>query len=145
MARKAAKSQDANESKDTPITESGRESHGRVAPVSKSEAIRKALAAGFEGPQEGSAYIRSQFGLDVGPRHFSAVKAHEKSKDTAVSKGRPPARRGRPRSIEGILSAPKLQVPATGEGELIAALEAMKPLVASLGVDKVKRIAELLG
>jgi hypothetical protein len=44
---------------------------------------------------------------------------------------------------EGYLAPPKIE--AKGDVDLIEALEAMKPLVASLGAEKVKRLVDLLG
>ena len=115
----------------------GSESHGRRMPASKSDAVRMAIAAGFDGPQVGAGYIQSQFGLDVSPEHFSAVKSADKKKVlTEEPKGKP----GR---------KPKADTPteytANGEVDLLAAIETMKPLVAALGADKVKKIADLLG
>ena len=115
----------------------GSESHGRRMPTSKSDAVRMAIAAGFDGPQVGAGYIQSQFGLDVSPEHFSAVKSTDKKK---VLTGEPKGKPGRKPKAE-TLPEPA----AAGEPDLIAAIEAMKPLVAALGADKVKRIADLLG
>lgn len=132
MAKKAAKPK----TKEAPVkTESqdGVESnaHGRRMPTSKSDAVRMAIAAGFDGPQVGAGYIQSQFGLDVSPEHFSAVKSADKKKVlTDEPKGKP----GR-----------KPKDATNGEVDLLAAIETMKPLVAALGADKVKKIADLLG
>jgi hypothetical protein len=52
-----------------------------------------------------------------------------------------------PRALQpdepGFLSPPKIE--ARGDGDLIEALEALKPLIAQYGVDKVKRLVEVLG
>ena len=48
-------------------------------------------------------------------------------------------------AVEGYLSAPPKQRGTGAEPDLLDAMEAMKPLVASLGADKVKRIVDLLG
>jgi hypothetical protein len=45
--------------------------------------------------------------------------------------------------LEGYLAPPKID--AKGDGDLIEALEAMKPLVASLGKAQVHRLVDLLG
>src|SRR4051794_28185878 len=58
--------------------------------LSKAEAVRRALAAGHEGPQEGTAYIRDEFGIEVAPQHFSATKSQIKSREGArKAKGKP--------------------------------------------------------
>src|SRR4051794_4252033 len=64
------------------------ESHGITAPPSRSEAVRKALEAGFEGPQEGIPWIRQQFGLEISPSRFAAAKATERKKGWTKS-GKP--------------------------------------------------------
>src|SRR5947208_3486632 len=71
------------ESQDSP---EGQEGHGRIT---KSEAVRRALADGVDQPADGVAYIRDNFGLEIGPQHFSAVKATEKKKGEAAPKGKP--------------------------------------------------------
>lgn len=152
MAKKAAKAAPKHaetESKEAPESlGGGQEGHG-FAPgdITKSEAIRRALAAGFEGPQEGTAYILKEFGIEIAPGHFSAVKATEKKKAAAAPKGKlgrkPKAAPSQ--AVEGYLAPPPKQAPAGGEAGLIEALEAMKPLVASLGKEQVKRIVDLLG
>lgn len=122
----------------------GQEGHG-FAPgnggkITKSEAVRRAIAAGAEQPAEGVPYIRDNFGLEITPTHFSAVKTAEKKKGAIKIRRRPGRRTA---AVEGYLAPPPK--PVGDESELIAAMEAMKPLVASLGAEKVKRLADLLG
>jgi hypothetical protein len=129
MAKKAAPKPDETEDDSTGKT------------ISKSEAARQALAAGLEGPEEATDFIKKTFGIEMSRSHFSAVKSQIKAKAEA-----PPAPRGKPgrkprAAIEGMVKPPK----PGSEAGLLEAMEAMKPLVASLGVEKVKRIAELLG
>src|SRR5882762_7309855 len=64
----------------------GQEGHGKIT---KSEAVRRALADGVDQPTEGVAYIKDNFGLEISPGHFSAVKAGEKKKASPASKGKP--------------------------------------------------------
>ncbi len=119
----------------------GRETHGKGqsthGKISKSDAVRQAIADGVDNPVDGIAYIKSKFGIDIGATHFSAVKSSDK-KRASTPKGKPGRK---PKTMN---AAPK-RSPKGGEGELLAAMEAMKPLVDSLGVESVKRIAELLG
>lgn len=139
MARKALKSQpEASVSTDGGTTIGN--GFAATESISKSEAVRRALSDGVDQPADGVAYIRDNFGLEIGPQHFSAVKSTHLKKQGRVKvrvKGREKA-------------APK-QAPAAptadaiGENDLIAAMEAMKPLVASLGKEQVKRIVDLLG
>ncbi len=106
----------------------GRESGGQA--ISKAEAIRQALANGIESPSEGVEFVKREFGIDLSPTHFSAGKSLAKKMAEAKSQG----------NIRG-RSNPYF----SNNADLIEAMEVMKPLVASLGVEKVKRLAELLG
>jgi hypothetical protein len=109
--------------------------------MTKAEAIRQALAAGFLGPQQGTAWIRDKFGIEMTPQHFSAAKTQHNKRA-----GLPPGKRGRkPKSltVEGYL-APPARKSAHSEADVIGALEALKPLVAAMGVERVKRLADLL-
>jgi hypothetical protein len=111
--------------------------------ITKSEAVRRAISAGFDKPVEGVAYIKDQFGIDIGPTHFSAVKTTEKKKEEAKAKGKP-GRKPKSYAFEGNSASASKPAAKTGS-DLLAAMEAMKPLVAALGAEKVKRIADLLG
>lgn len=59
--------------------------------MSKAEAVRRALKAGIEKPQEGSEWIKAKFGLDVPPKHFSIAKSQEKAREGKESSGRKPS------------------------------------------------------
>jgi hypothetical protein len=143
MAKKSAKTKPAQpESKEEPESlGGGQEGHGKIT---KSEAVRRALADGVDQPADGVAYVRDNFGLELSPTHFSAVKSThlKKQQGESAPKGKPG--RKPKAAVEGYL-APPPKPAADGETDLLAAMEAMKPLVASLGADKVKRIVDLLG
>jgi hypothetical protein len=82
-----------------------------------------------------------EFGIEMPPQHFSAVKSQQKKRD-----GKPAGRPGRKPKGEGNLAptrAPKI-VP-TGEGDLLDALMSMKPLIAQYGAERVKQMVDLLG
>lgn len=122
--------------------------------MTKAEAIRRALAAGHEGPQEGTAYIRKEFGIEVAPQHFSATKSQIKSREGSKKGklGRKPkhltpdpqqSRKDAP-PVESYFTPEPKSSPAGGS-DLLDAMEAMKPLVASLGKEQVHRIVDLLG
>ncbi len=105
--------------------------------VSKAFAARAAIESGHENPQQAVAYIKRTFGIDMGAQHFSAVKSQLRKKE-----GAPKGERVR-KPLDGYLAPPKI-VP-TGEGDLLDALSAMKPLIAQFGADKVKKMVDLLG
>ncbi len=108
--------------------------------ISKSEAARRAIAAGVEQPTEASAYIKSQFHLDMTPQHFSAVKSQMKAKLGKVLIKPRSETRGGVSTSRGTRGSGSFD-----DTDLLAAIEVMKPLVAAFGVDKVKRLADLLG
>jgi hypothetical protein len=63
---------------------------GRGVALTKSEAVRRALAAGKVKPLEGSSFIKQMFGLDVSPQTFSSYKfaAKSKPKVRSVTRGK---------------------------------------------------------
>ena len=140
MAKKAA-----TKAAETAAAPEGNEgAHGKIT---KSEAVRRALADGVDQPADGVAYIRDNFGLEISPTHFSAVKSTEGKKGEAAPKGKPgrkPKAAAPVQAVEGYLAPPPKPRAVDEETDLLAAMEAMKPLVAALGADKVKRIADLL-
>lgn len=137
-----------NESQDVEEQEAveAREPESGGKGMTKTEAIRRALAAGHEGPQEGTAYIRREFGIEIAPQHFSATKSQLKSREASkkVKPGRKP-KAASSQGVEGYLAPPPKAAPAGEQTDLLAAMEAMKPLVEALGADKVHRIVDLLG
>jgi hypothetical protein len=100
--------------------------------ITKAEAVRRALADGKESPPVGVAYIKEQFGIDIAPQHFSTQKSQLKNRAGVKVKGK----RGPKPAVAG---GPE------GEAGLLEALEAIKPLVAAMGAEKVKRLVDLLG
>jgi hypothetical protein len=105
--------------------------------INKSEAVRRALADGVVQPIEGVTYIKSHFGIEIGPQHFSAVKSTYMKKlgtPTVNTRFQPTSAKTATRTTTAI-----------GEANLIESLETLKPLVAQFGVDKVRRLVDLLG
>ena len=113
-APRSVKSED--ESKDTRRT-AGAGSHRARSPrkMSKTDAIRAAVAEGIESPGDGVDFIRKRFGLEMSKQHFSATKSKLKSAEGAKKAAakaapkahpKPPRRGGRSRwrsvSREGV-------------------------------------------
>jgi hypothetical protein len=155
MAKKAAKAKLVKpEAESQGVPKEGLETDGQVDQpeaegklISKAEAVRRVIADGIDNPSVGSQEIKKRFDIDVTPQHFSAAKAQMKSREGAKKpKGKPGRKpKGAPsQAVEGYLSPPPKPAPAGGS-ELLDAMEAMKPLVASLGKEQVKRIVDLLG
>jgi hypothetical protein len=111
--------------------------------VSKAEAVRQALAAGKEMPEEGVAYLLDNFGIVMDRQTFSANKSQEKARDAKKAEASRTSKPGRkPKAaVEGYLTPP----PKTrSNDDLLGTLEALKPLLASHGADKLHRLVDLL-
>jgi hypothetical protein len=107
--------------------------------VTKAQAVRDALADGLDGLDEIVKFAKSRYGLEVTKQQASIYKSKEKMKSAAsLKRGRKP----KP-AVEGYIAPPKST--PKDDADLLDAMEAMKPLVASLGAEKVKRIVDLLG
>jgi hypothetical protein len=104
--------------------------------MTKTDAVKAALAEGVDKPEDGVAFIRDRFGLEVTNAQFSTYKSLAKAKG-AAKRGRKGARKGHEER-----STPKGHTVGNG---LVAVddLEAVKGLVAKIGADQVKRIAGL--
>jgi hypothetical protein len=113
--------------------------------MNKSQAARAAVDAGYEKPVEAVAYIKRKFGIDMNPQHFSSIKSnYRKAQGEAkpAKKAEPPAPRKRSDAVEGYVAPPPKQ--ADG-GDLLDTLEALKPLIAQHGAERVKQMVDLLG
>lgn len=117
--------------------------------ITKAAAVRRMLAEGIENPAIGSETIKDRFGIDVTPQQFSAARSQMKSRE-ALKQGKPAKRGRKPKeassqAIEGYLAPPPSTEAVDGRLELLAAMEMMKPLIASLGKEEAHRIVDLLG
>jgi hypothetical protein len=115
------------------------------ATVTKADAVRQALANGKEGPEEGTDYIRDEFGIEMTRQMFSSYKAQEKARDAKQGASAPKGRPGRkPASVAQLDQVVKTIQPTMGSG-VVGDLAAIKHLVERLGVEEVKQIADLFG
>jgi hypothetical protein len=115
--------------------------------ITKAEATRQAIEAGMDSPDDGIDFIFKKFGIEMSKPHFSAAKSTLKKKGAFVNArpGRRPRREKAPsRAIEGYLAPPPRQH-TSPSSEILDAMEAMKPLIASLGKDQIHRMIDLLG
>ena len=103
--------------------------------ISKSEAVRRALAAGIDKPAEGVAFIKKEFGLELTSGQFSTVKFQEGKK-----KGRTPGKRGRKPAAT---SAPGLVVNGRSAGNPAELARAVKALVMAHGPEAVKGMVDV--
>jgi len=126
--------------------------------ISKADAVREALAQGKEGPEEGTDYIRSQYGIEMTRQSFSSYKAQEKARQAkkqsgAAPKGKPGRKPSHltPDPRQSRKDAPPVETyftpsPAAesgGEAGLIDDITAVKHLVQKLGADQVRKIVGL--
>jgi hypothetical protein len=113
--------------------------------MNKSKAARAAIDAGYEKPVEAVGYIKRQFGIDLNPQHFSSIKSNYRrsqgeAKPVRKAEARTPSKQAT--AVEGYVAPPPN--PADG-GDLLDTLEALKPLIAQHGAEKLKRMVDLLG
>lgn len=149
-APKHIEPEDENQDVEEPETEGQNdEPEASGSGMNKSQAARAAIDAGYEKPGEAVAHIKAAYGIDMNPQHFSAIKSnYRKAQGGAKAPKGKPGRKPKAaesQGVEGYLAPPPKQQGTGGEPDLLEAMEAMKPLVASLGAEKVKRIVDLLG
>jgi hypothetical protein len=123
--------------------------------INKAAAIRRALAEGLTKYEDAAPFIKTHLGHDITPGHFASAKSREKpSGGPAPKRGRPPgktmavtvkAKRGRKPKAAVASPAASSPKPRADSGDLLAEMEALKPLVESMGKDKAHRIIDLLG
>ncbi len=111
--------------------------------MSKTDAIRAAMAEGIESPGDGVDFIRKRFGLEMSKQHFSATKSKLKSAEDAMKSAPQAAPKSSTKPVGDYQTAP--EQPAGRDGNLLDALDQMKPLIAQYGPDQVKRMVDLLG
>lgn len=106
--------------------------------ITKTQAVRNALADGLEKIDEIIEFAKTRHGLDISRQQASIYKSKEKMKGATGAKRGPKPKA----AVDGYLAPPKIE--AKGDGDLLDALEALKPLIASLGADKVRRLVDVL-
>jgi hypothetical protein len=75
----------------------------------KAHAVREALKEGIEAPQDGVAYVKEKFGLDITAQQFSTYKSIEKNRKTnkkGDESGPAPARRSQRLKVPAAASNP---------------------------------------
>lgn len=89
--------------------------------MTKADAVRAAIADGADSPADGVAYIKSKFGIDITPQHFSSYKSQQRAKA-----GKAPGRRGRK---PGAVAVPR----ATANGNPADLARQIKGLIGQYG------------
>lgn len=120
-------------------------------PMLKSQAMDAAIAAGAASPSDAVAYVKEHFGLEVSAKQFSTHRSLAKQKasiDARQKAPKPPfSPRPTPPAPAAAPPAPAAPTvaPRVGTPEVADAVQAIKGLVDTLGVEQVKRIAGLFG
>jgi hypothetical protein len=104
--------------------------------MSKAEAVRLALADGIEAPGEISEFVMARYGLELSKQMASSYKAQEKARDAKKSGEAPAAATRGPK--------PKAAASSGRDVDLLSALEALKPLIASQGAERLHRLIDVL-
>jgi len=124
----------------TPAEAAAPQANGAL-PIKKVEAVRRALADGAEKPEDGIAYIKTKFGIEMTNTQFSVTKSNLRKKESEGGKKR--GRKVRTTKAE----TPPVATPAkkAAAGDIVDAMENIKKLVHQLGAAQVKRLADLFG
>ncbi len=111
--------------------------------ISKSEAVRRALAEGWTKPTEGILFIKTMFGIDMSPSHFSNIKTTEVG--GKKKPGRPKGSQNKPKT-EPMLAATVVELREERPARTIAIedIQSVKELVNKLGADAMKLLVGLL-
>jgi len=127
-----------------PVVEPEADTVGNPSPaVSKADMVRSALAAGMETPTDGLGFIKSKYGVDFPRPMWSSYRAQLRAQERKKALKGASRGRGPKAAAEG--PATSRRSASMRDGDLLDALEAMKPLVESLGAEKIKRLVDLLG
>jgi hypothetical protein len=103
--------------------------------MTKADAVRAAVKEGKLKPQDGCAWIKEKFGIDITPAHFSSYKSSEAKKaGTPGRRGRRPHEVGTPAS-NGTPVAP---------GGAVDLAKQLKSLVTRYGADEVSGMLAVL-
>jgi hypothetical protein len=105
--------------------------------ITKTEAVRRALAGGHQSASDARAFIKKEFGLDISSALFYTTKSQLKRKPGASGNGR---RKGATPSRGG----ESAQSPGIGFSlvEAARAVAAVQALVRQFGKDAVKQLVE---
>lgn len=135
MARKRAAKQEQPEGQDVADSPAATGGNGSMT---KTDAVRAALAEGIDQPEHAVKFIKDRFDIDMTRPQFSTNKSLIKKRDGAAGgkkAGRPPK--------AAAASAPAPKPSVNGPSGLAVQVEAIKGLVDTLGVEQVVSIARL--
>jgi hypothetical protein len=114
-------------------------------PITKKEAVKRALAEGLDMPADGIPWIKKQFGLDLKNQQFSSYKLELRGKQGRGGKGRGGRKPG-PKAAQPAAAAPTPKaapVSRPGAGNPLDAARQVKELCERYGAETVKGLADL--
>jgi hypothetical protein len=106
--------------------------------ISKAAAVRQALAEGIDGLDDIAAYVKAKHGHEIPKPQISAYKAQTKAKAAGVAPKAVPEKK--PKALVQQVA----KHGGGGETDLIVAMEMLKPMVKEHGVERIKKIVDLL-
>ena len=106
-------------------------------PPSKMDAVRTALKEGAGKPEDGVAFIKKRFGLDVDVKMFSVYKSKINKEG-----GRAGKKRGR-KPKTAMATAP-VRAASPASVTVASPLDALKNLVRDFGKDGVKKLVDMV-
>lgn len=127
MAKKAAVAATAAATEPTPTG-------APVAKISKANAVRAAVAEGMTTPEDGVAYIKTKFGMDVTKLMWSSYRAQDKARQKKKAADGEAAPAPKPRAVAS--SNGKASSPAELAREV-------KALVEKFGATAVKEMTDV--
>lgn len=109
--------------------------------MTKTDAVKAAMADGVDNPTEGAAYIKTKFGLDITPQVFSTTKSIAKKKAAETNGHAGAGNNGTsvPKVSKKVASA------GTGVDDAAALARGVKQLVEQYGAAAVKNMADVFG
>lgn len=113
------------------------------APITKMEAVRRALAEGKVSTSDGVAFVKATFGIDMTPKHFSTYQSKLRLGGRKSKKRRKPG----PKPVAAARKGSAAPTPVVTRDSRIAldALRQVQALCDAYGADTVKKLVDLLG
>jgi hypothetical protein len=109
-----------------------------IKPISKAEAVRRALLVGVESPQEGVWFIKQEFGIEILPAVFSQYKYKFRPAKSRQARHTERANHHAPTT-----DGDGLDRPIDNAEDLLTLVKVVKDLVSRMGVERVHELVEL--
>ena len=106
--------------------------------ITKTEAVKRAIAAGKDQPKAATEWIKEQFDLDMTSQQFSTAKFQQKK-----AEGTPAKKPGRPSANGAVSHSVAKVVVATTTTNPAELAQAVKALVKQHGVEAIKQMADV--